>query len=78
MDVVTDQDIKFAQALAALCREHGMTSFQLEYRPDFNLGSHIGSHETRRVTWTSGRHGAQSNIRFRLEAEATFAEQVTP
>jgi hypothetical protein len=73
--VVTDQDVAFARALVALCREHKMTGFQLEYRPNFELGSALGQHETRKVNWAEGRHGAGSQIRFRLEAESSFGEQ---
>lgn len=72
---ITEQDVAFARALVALCREHKMRSFQIEYRPNFEFGLALGQFESRKVNWSEGRHGDSSRIRFRLEAECGFEER---
>lgn len=75
MSAVTDQDVTFARAVVALARHHGMDSITLEFRHNFDLSLETKSHERKRVQWCSGRHGDQSEIKFSVEASASFAEQ---
>lgn len=75
MSAVTDQDVLFAQAVVALAREHGMTSISLEFRHNFELSLKTTSHERKRVQWSEGRHGDLSEIKFTVEASASFPER---
>lgn len=75
MSAVTEQDVVFARAVIALAREHGMTGVSLEFRHNFDLSLTTCSHERKRVQWSAGRHGDTSEIRFSVDAEASFAEK---
>lgn len=75
MSAVTDEDVNFARAVVELARQHGMTSITLEFRQDFDLAIKTSSHERKRVQWSSGRHGDHSEIKFSVEATASFPEQ---
>lgn len=74
MSAVTDQDVVFARAVVALAREHSMTGVELKFRHDFELSGRSRSFELKRVQWSAGRHGDQSEIKFSVEASASFAE----
>lgn len=75
MSAVTDQDVVFARAVVALARQHGMTGITLEFRHDFDLSLETRAHERKRLQWSTGRHGDMSEIKFSVEATASFAEQ---
>lgn len=74
MSSVTDQDVAFARAVVALARQNGMTGITLEFRHNFDLLLETRSHERKRVQWSAGRHGDRSEIKFNVEAEASFPE----
>ena len=74
MTAITDHDIAFAQAVVALARQHGMTGISMEFRQNFDLAQVTGCYCGKRITWSEGRHGDSSDIKFRTEAEASFPE----
>lgn len=74
MSAVTDHDVDFAQAVVALARQHGMTGITMEFRQNFDLSQTTGCFCSKRVSWSEGRHGDNSQIKFRTEAEASFPE----
>jgi hypothetical protein len=80
MTAVTDHDVEFAQAIVALARQHKMTGITLEFRQNFDLSQSTGCYCGKRISWSEGRHGAGTTIKFRTEAEASFPEKplVTP
>lgn len=76
MTAITDHDIAFAQAVVALARQHGMTGIDMGFRQNFDLSQQTGCYCSKRITWTEGRHGDDSPIKFRTEAEASVPEKV--
>lgn len=80
MTAVTDHDVDFARAVVALARKHGMTGLTMEFRQNFDLSQTTGCYCGKKISWSEGRHGVGSTIKFRTEAEASFSEEneVTP
>lgn len=61
---VEPRHVSFAQALVALCREHGVRHIHAEF-----YGGEAGERWTKvSLSWASGRHGDASMITMRAEA----------
>lgn len=66
---ITQADIAFARAVAAIARQHGLKSFELKFHgqsPD--TWSQLTAH------WSQGRHGASGNITLLCNAKHECAE----
>jgi hypothetical protein len=77
--MVTDEHIAFAQAVAALAREHRMDDVQMTFRKCISarISDGGGPEQWERVTanWHTGRHGVTGRIELRTEARVEVPER---
>lgn len=66
---ITQGDVAFSRAVAALAREHGVGSFELKFRGESrDTWSQVTAH------WSQGRHGAAGGITLICSAKHECAE----
>lgn len=73
-----DRHVVFARALAALCREHAVGSFDGTFSQSFSgYGKSLESWgpERVRVVWGEGRHGTDGRLSLHATAQVEVAEK---
>lgn len=73
---------RFARALVALAREHGVGSLEVRFQRDasslFRGQPDEWSAEAVTVRWKEGRHGAENRITLQAVADSAITEQAPP
>lgn len=75
--MITDKHVEFARAMVELARKHGMTDLELTYRRGYNFPADGGpdQHQTVRMSWAAGRHGAEGWIKLSAESNQQVPEK---
>ena len=77
--MVTDEHIAFAQAVAALARQHRMDDVRMTFRKCISARIHEGGGpeqwEQVSMRWHTGRHGDAGQIEMQTEARMQVPER---
>jgi hypothetical protein len=81
MSDIKPAHVEFARALVALAREHKIGSLDVTFRDSssaIHTGSDFWSWKQMRMVWGEGRHGVETRITLKHEAETQIDEKDAP